>query len=142
MNLREWERRWPSFRPGEVLSPVSAQMFLEKGYVPINLEAMDELQLLRNFVGQKFYINFGIHRRRGYRTPREHADISEKKSIASPHCMGLAFDITVEGVSPERLAEIAMDSGAWLGIGIYSSFTHIDRWDRLGDGTKVLWDER
>lgn len=142
MTPEQWSERWPHFNPLEVLSPVSHNIFIDQGFVPLNLEAMDELELLRKYVGKKFFINMGMNRRRGYRTPSEHTRITGAKAIMSPHCMGLAFDITVEGLSPQRLAEIAMDSGAWTGVGIYSSFTHLDRWDRLGDGTKIIWDKR
>lgn len=70
----------------------------------------------------------------GYRTRNHNEDI--EGSIDSRHCLGLASDIVVSGVSPDDVAEFAktLDFG---GVGYYNTFTHLDVW-----GFDRSWDKR
>lgn len=60
----------------------------------------------------------------GFRTPERNAHI-EGAAKNSLHTKGFAGDVKLEGFTPEQLAGIARHAGAG-GVGIYSSFTHID----------------
>lgn len=85
----------------------------------IHTELAEILQQLRNHYNKAVIIVSG------YRTP------SYNKSCGgatySQHLYGMAADVKISGVSPEEVAQYAetllKDKG---GIGIYSTFTHID----------------
>ena len=62
----------------------------------------------------------------GYRTVSYNKQVSGSAS-KSQHCNGLAADIRVEGVSPDRVADYAEQLlGDHGGVGRYKTFTHID----------------
>ena len=62
----------------------------------------------------------------GYRTVSYNATV-ENSSKTSQHCNGLAADIKVAGVSPDRVADYAEQLlGSHGGVGRYGTFTHID----------------
>ena len=62
----------------------------------------------------------------GYRTVSYNKTVSGSAS-ASQHCSGLAADIKVAGVSPDRVADYAEQLlGSHGGVGIYDTFVHVD----------------
>ena len=73
-------------------------------------------------------VHFGkpVHINSGYRTVSYNKTVSGSSST-SQHCNGLAADIRVEGVSPDRVADYAEQLlGDHGGVGRYGTFTHID----------------
>ena len=73
-------------------------------------------------------VHFGkpVHINSGYRTVSYNKTV-DGSSSASQHCNGLAADIRVEGVSPDRVADYAEQLlGDHGGVGRYNTFTHID----------------
>ncbi len=73
-------------------------------------------------------VHFGkpVHINSGYRTVSYNKTVSGSSST-SQHCNGLAADIRVEGVSPDRVADYAEQLlGDHGGIGRYKTFTHVD----------------
>lgn len=78
------------------------------------------LENIRNYTGKPVHINSG------YRSPTYNATI-KNASPNSQHCKGRAADIWIDGLSPQKVADIAEcylgNSG---GIGIYHTFTHVD----------------
>lgn len=92
---------------------------------PADLVKVDErlielLENIRNFVGKPVNINSG------YRSAAYNATI--KNAVPnSQHVQGKAADIRINGVSPAQVAQIAeCFLGSSGGIGIYSTFTHVD----------------
>ena len=80
----------------------------------------DILENLRGHFGKPVHINSG------YRTVSYNKTISGSSST-SQHCNGLAADIRVEGVSPDRVADYAEQLlGDHGGVGRYKTFTHVD----------------
>lgn len=85
----------------------------------ISPQLVDVLQKIRTHFGKPVHINSG------YRT------VSHNKTVGgatySQHIYGMAADIRVTDVTPKEVAAyveaLLPDSG---GIGIYSTFTHID----------------
>ena len=85
----------------------------------ISPELVEVLQKIRDHFGKPITINSG------YRT------VTKNKAVGgatySQHQYGTAADITIKGVSPKIVAAYAetllLNKG---GIGIYSTFTHID----------------
>jgi hypothetical protein len=135
--LKAWKERWPNFSPGEVLSPAGHALYSQKGLLVIQPHAMDFLQSFRNQIGKRFFINGG-HTGSLYRGYR---DCWENKRAGgvdhSYHLQGLAFDVSIEDTSPERVFELAKEFG-WKGIGLYETFVHMDLRPRL-DGDVVTW---
>ena len=73
-------------------------------------------------------VHFGkpVHINSGYRTVSYNKTV-DGSSSTSQHCNGLAADIRVEGVSPDRVADYAEQLlGGHGGVGRYKTFTHID----------------
>lgn len=73
-------------------------------------------------------VHFGkpVHINSGYRTVSYNKTVSGSSST-SQHCNGLAADIRVEGVSPDRVADYAEQLlGDHGGVGIYDTFVHVD----------------
>lgn len=73
-------------------------------------------------------VHFGkpVHINSGYRTVSYNASL-KNSSKKSQHCNGLAADIRVEGVSPDRVADYADQLlGEHGGVGIYDTFVHVD----------------
>ena len=82
-------------------------------------ELAEVLQKIRTHFGRAVTINSG------YRTPAHNRKVGG--AAYSQHLYGTAADITVKGVKPRDVAAYAEtllpNTG---GIGIYSTFTHID----------------
>jgi uncharacterized protein YcbK (DUF882 family) len=66
----------------------------------------------------------------GYRCSRHNEELRKKDpSVArsSQHLLGTAADIRISGLSPREVAKIANDLMPKKGgIGVYSTFTHVD----------------
>lgn len=111
---------WDSFRDNESeLKPVIQKL-------------ANQLQVLRDYLEQPIIINIG------YRPVWWEHQMG--RSGSSKHCLGMAADIFVDGVSPDSVAdaiEYLIDEGDMLqgGLGRYNTFTHYDirkgkgRWD-------------
>lgn len=68
----------------------------------------------------------------GYRTPEHNAKIGG--AVKSQHMLGLAADIKIAGVKPSDVALYARTlMPTYGGIGIYSTFTHIDVRDTISN---------
>lgn len=122
---REWSRRWPNFRPEEILSPVGMRQWEVYGRIYIDAHALDFLQAWREKVG-RIVVNHDHLRLRGYRSPRENQAIPNSASL-SRHVQGLAFDTTPLDMDLYRYFQLAKDFG-WTGIGFYPKkhFVHLD----------------
>ena len=85
----------------------------------ISPELVEVLQKIRNHFGKAVTINSA------YRTVTHNK--KEGGATHSQHLYGTAADIKVSGISPKEVAQYAetLLSGRG-GIGIYSTFTHID----------------
>lgn len=85
----------------------------------IDSELVAVLQKIRNHFGKAVVITSA------YRTPNHNARVDG--TIFSQHLYGKAADIKIAGISPEKVGsyieKLLPDSG---GIGIYSTFTHVD----------------
>lgn len=77
------------------------------------------LQTIRDHFGAAVTISSG------YRTPQYNSKVG---GVAhSQHCYGTAADIVVKGQKPETVAAYARKiMPDWGGVGIYSTFTHVD----------------
>ena len=85
----------------------------------IDTDLVDVLQKIRNYFGKSVTITSA------YRTASKNKAVGG--STYSQHLYGKAADIKVSGVSPKRVAAYAEKLLAKKGgIGIYSTFTHID----------------
>lgn len=93
----------------------------------IDSELVNVLQKIRSHFGKSVSITSA------YRTPQKNKACGG--STYSQHLYGRAADVKISGVSPKKVAAYAetllKDKG---GIGIYSTFTHIDV-----RGTKSRW---
>ena len=85
--------------------------------VVLHSELLQRLQSLRSALGRPVYITSG------YRNREHNARVGGSPN--SYHLRGMAADIRVPGVSPRDLAAAAREAG-FRGIGIYSSFVHVD----------------
>lgn len=134
----EWEKRWPNFSPYEVLSPRGYAAHSINNTLLIQPHALDFLQSFRNYLGKPFIINHGNQQLRGYRDCGE--NIEAGGAFHSYHIQGLAFDVTIRDIEPERLFELAKDY-RWRGVGLYNTFVHMDLRPRL-DNSIVTWVRR
>lgn len=136
----DWDVRWPSFTPDEVLSPRGLYKLHHNGLLLLQPHALDALQNFRNNLRKPFYINGlktgSLHR--GYRDCMENERAGGQPH--SYHMQGLAFDVTVKDVTSEELYELAKDFG-WKGIGLYDTFVHMDLRSSL-TGRIYTWDSR
>jgi len=83
----------------------------------------EQLQILRDFVGVPITVNSG------YRSPTYNTKIKGAKR--SQHLLGKAADITIEGmraIDVYKLVTKLINDGKLQigGLGMYSSFTHLD----------------
>lgn len=85
----------------------------------VSMELVELLQKIRNHFNKPVTINSA------YRTHSHNKKVGGEKT--SQHLYGIAADIVVRDVSPQRVAEYAddilCDSG---GIGVYDTFVHVD----------------
>lgn len=87
------------------------------GVVMIHPDLPPMLEKLRSKIGKPIYITSG------YRTPTYNAKVGGAKD--SYHLRGMAVDIRVPGRTPQQVADAARKLG-FGGIGVYSTFTHVD----------------
>lgn len=99
-------------------------------------ELAELLQNIRDYFGKSVTINSG------YRTPSYNKKIGG--ATRSQHVEGTAADIVVNGVTPLEVAQYAEYLMPNMGgIGLYSSFTHVDvrrnraRWKSFGKEVSV-----
>ncbi|TCO70634.1 YcbK family protein [Marinisporobacter balticus] len=107
-----------------------------KNEVVIDEKLLDTLQKLRDYFNKQVIINSA------YRSPSYNKKIDG--SSKSQHLLGKAVDITVPGISPEKVASAGILLG-FTGIGIYETFTHLDVRETLVNkaGRKYdFWDMR
>lgn len=83
-------------------------------------ELLGALEELRRVIGRP------IHITSGYRCPEHNAAVGGAPH--SQHCQGAAVDCHVHGMTPGELAEAAeaVPDFAGGGIGVYSSWAHLD----------------
>lgn len=99
----------------------------ECGLDTVDYELMELLEDIRLF------FNAPVHVTSGVRCPKYNEKVGG--SSLSQHMYGRAADIVVDGVEPEKVADLAVRLGAG-GVGRYSHFTHVDtrssiaRWGR------------
>jgi uncharacterized protein YcbK (DUF882 family) len=85
----------------------------------IDTDLVDVLQKIRNHFGKAITITSA------YRTPPKNKAVGGEKY--SQHLYGCAADIKVAGIAPKSVAAYAEKMLVGKGgIGIYSTFTHID----------------
>ncbi len=99
------------------------------------LTAVNKFQKI---LGKKYPIKVNS----GYRCEEHNAKVGGVSD--SQHRAGLAVDITVQGLSMEALFLQAKKSGLFTGMGLYTTFIHLDkrcsvaRWDRRFKARKEL----
>lgn len=84
---------------------------------------IEKLEALRQVFGNK-----PIYIVSGYRSEDYNRRVGGGNS--SQHLYGKAADIVIKGVSPKVIASEAIKLG-FTGVGIYTSFTHVDVRDQL-----------
>lgn len=94
--------------------------------IKICQETVNVLQAIRDYFGKPVIINSA------YRTPSWNKKVGG--ASASQHVVGTACDIKVLGVIPEAIAGYLEANFPKHGIGLYSTFVHID-----SRGRKVYW---
>lgn len=127
--------RWPDFKPEEVLSPDGLKLVHNQGVFPLQYFALDKLQAFREHLGKPFQINDNVNKRRGWRSVKENYDLNRYQF--SFHVAGCAFDVSVDGLTPEEVKEAALDFG-YTGVGVYKTFTHLDT--RALIGAPIQWE--
>ncbi|MBT2514619.1 glucosaminidase domain-containing protein [Arthrobacter sp. ISL-30] len=116
------EKLSPNFTVGELV--FSGNQYADKARISPALVAA--LQKLRDRVGRPVRITSG------YRSWERNVAVYRnarppKKPTLSRHCSGQAADITVAGMTGLDIAKAAVDAlGDGIGVGIGSSFAHID----------------
>lgn len=94
--------------------------------IKICQETVDVLQAIRDYFGRPVTINSA------YRTPTWNKKVGG--ASASQHVVGTACDIKVSGVLPDAIAGFLEANYPNHGIGLYSTFVHVD-----SRGRKVYW---
>lgn len=116
--MSEWTKRWPHFAPEEVLSRGSQA----RDICPYSLDRLEELRVL---AGVPLLVNHGKLQLRGVRTVEENQTIPIH-ARGSFHIKGRAFDVTPVGLTISALLEIVLAEHLFSGIGVYSSWLHLD----------------
>ena len=91
--------------------------------VPVNMDHIEKLQLLRDFVGKLVNITSG------HRCVKHNKDVGGVEE--SQHVKGNATDIKVPAVTPAKLQDMCEN---FDGLGRYKTFTHVD-----SRGYKARW---
>ena len=103
------------------------------GRVQIDSKLLDGLEALRSLAGATIIVHAG------YRCPRHNQQVGGVPH--SEHLAGLAADVSVPGLSLQRMYELAVEVPQFAGggIGVYDgNFLHVDvreriaRWARVG----------
>ncbi len=93
----------------------------------IDIRLLDLLHKIKNAAGQHIK-NHQLQIISGYRSPAYNEyllSLGRRVSPNSLHLQGLAIDFTIPEISNSRIARIARSFAAG-GVGLYSSFVHID----------------
>lgn len=88
----------------------------------IDIKAVSMLQLLRDTFQKPIMVNSA------YRSPAYNKSIGGAPK--SKHMEGIAFDISIPGVTPLEVGKKALQIG-FKGVGVYDTFTHVDTRDIL-----------
>lgn len=92
----------------------------DTGEVKVDDKLVSLLQKMRDITGKPITITSG------YRTIAYNNTLLDNGAIRnSNHTKGLAADIIIPGMTPSEVAKLA-DQVGFTGIGIYSTFTHVD----------------
>ena len=103
----------------------------ETGENEMSRDFIHKLDELREACGFPFIITSG------YRSPNH--SIEKRKEKAGTHAQGIAADIKVrDGVQRFRIVEEAIKMG-FSGIGVASSFVHVDIRCLDGNESPVMW---
>lgn len=86
-------------------------------FIFIDNELLSILENVRQHFGKPVIINSA------YRTPTYNKKIGGSR--LSYHCRGMAADIRITGVDPKEIARY-LESRSVRGIGLYSTFVHVD----------------
>lgn len=113
--------RWPHFSPAEIACRGTGMVLLTDA----SRDALDRLERLRARMGHPLIVTSG------YRTPEHNRAVGGAR--ASKHMEGIAFDISMDNVDPQRFEAEARAAG-FNGIGLYPpqkpsgarNFIHID----------------
>jgi hypothetical protein len=134
--------RWPSFTPEEVLSPDGLILVDRKGEFPLQGHALDKLQAFRLHLGRPLIVNSPTAKRRGWRSVAENraiqGSLGNKADTFSYHVAGVAFDISVPGISTRIVFDEAKKFG-FTGVGLYSTWVHIDTRFLINPRELKLW---
>ncbi len=127
----EWACRWPNFSKREVYSPETLASY-QHILCP---HSLDKLQLWREMLGVRLFVNFGDHNLRGVRSVRENETINNfaKESM---HIMGRAFDVSSPDMNAAQLYSVARESKLWQGLGLYRTWVHVDT---RASSTLTVW---
>lgn len=121
--------RWPNFTPQEIACHCPHKPRCKgHGSILIVPYALDNLQALRSHIGKPFKINSA------YRSPEHNAKVDGK--TGSKHPLGIAFDISLDGLDRHDLCLAARNFG-FNGRGQYNTFVHLDCRE-----TEAMWDKR
>ena len=86
--------------------------------VMLDFRLLDMLEILRKRIGDKpIIVNSG------YRCPKYNEQVGGVPG--SYHLYGMAADVRVPGMEPEKLIQYAHEVG-FLGLGLYTTFCHLD----------------
>jgi uncharacterized protein YcbK (DUF882 family) len=107
LEINDWDEWFPNFSPNELKCKGT-------GELKVDLTALCRLQGLRNHWGKPLIINSG------YRSKEYNTKIGG--AVDSYHMLGRAFDVRETSQEFIELAKYY----SFHGIGVYSTFTHID----------------
>ena len=100
--------------------------------VLVNPKLIQALETLRAKTGKPITIYSA------YRTISYNAKVGGVRG--SQHTLGNAADIHIDGLSPYQVAQVAIKSGVFKGVGIYDTFTHLDVRPRLVNKVRRAYD--
>lgn len=122
--MEHWH--WDNFSPQEIACRGTGKLM-------VNRQAMDRLQLLRNYMGSPLMLNSA------YRSATHNKKVGGAKN--SYHLRALAFDISLVGHNAAKLEYMAHKAG-FTGFGYYrkNNFLHFDVGPSRSWGTKWFGD--
>jgi hypothetical protein len=144
MLLDAWIKRWPYFKPKEVLSPDGLELLYNNAFIPFDGEFLDEVHGFRDYLRFKYnqdiklLANHGDLYFRGYRSLAENKKVEGAKY--SQHLWGRALDLTPINLPLDIFFTEAKHYG-FGGVGYYpdSNFVHIDYRPLLPGREPIIW---